>query len=70
MYDFHIHSDFSMDGKFLMEEMVIAAIDKNMKSICFTDHVDYEVGENKIDKDFRTNDYFRRVKKVKYKYMK
>ncbi len=70
MYDFHIHSDFSMDGKFLMEEMVIAAIDKNMKSICFTDHVDYEVGENKVDKDFRTSDYFRKVKQVKYKYMK
>ena len=70
MYDFHIHSDFSMDGKFLMDEMAKAAIDKNIKSLCFTDHVDYEVGENKVDIDFRTNDYFRRVKQVKYKYMK
>lgn len=70
MYDFHIHSDFSMDCKYLMEEMVISAIDKNMRSICFTDHIDYEVSKNKIDIDFRTEDYFRKVKKVKYKHMK
>ncbi len=38
-------SDFSMDCKYLMEEMVISAIDNNMKSICFTDHVDYDVTE-------------------------
>jgi histidinol-phosphatase (PHP family) len=53
-----------------MEEMVKASINKNMKSICFTDHIDYEVGEDKIDMDFRTQDYFRNVKKTKYKYMK
>lgn len=70
MYDFHIHSDFSMDCKYLMEEMVKASIDKNMKSVCFTDHIDYEVGKDKIDIDFRTQDYFRKVKKVKYKHLK
>ena len=70
MYDFHIHSDFSIDGKYLMEEMVVKAIDNNMKSICFTDHIDYDVTENKIDIDFRIDDYFKQVKQVKYKYMK
>ncbi|MCF6459803.1 histidinol-phosphatase HisJ family protein [Clostridium sp. Cult3] len=70
MYDFHVHSDFSMDCKYLMEEMVVEAINKNMKSICFTDHVDYDITENRIDMDFRTSDYFRKVKQVKYKYKK
>ncbi|WP_025642578.1 histidinol-phosphatase HisJ family protein [Schnuerera ultunensis] len=69
MYDFHIHSDFSIDGKYLMEEMVLGAIDKNMKSICFTDHIDFDVTENRIDIDFRPKDYFKKVKQVKYKYM-
>ena len=53
-----------------MEEMVIEAINKNMKSICFTDHIDYDITENRIDMDFRTSDYFRKVKQVKYKYKK
>ncbi|NMA86840.1 MAG: histidinol-phosphatase HisJ family protein [Tissierellia bacterium] len=70
MYDFHLHSDFSMDCKYLMEEMVRAGIDKNLKSICFTDHIDYEVGKDKIDMDFRPQDYFSKIKKVKYKHMK
>ncbi len=38
---------FPMDCKYLMEEMVKASIDKNMKSVCFTDHIDYEVGKIK-----------------------
>lgn len=42
MYDFHIHSNFSIDSKAQMESVVQAAIEKNMKSICFTDHVDFE----------------------------
>lgn len=69
MYDCHIHSDFSIDGKFLMEEMVLGAIEKNMKSICFTDHIDFDVTKNRIDIDFRTDDYFKKIKQVKYKYM-
>lgn len=70
MYDFHVHSDFSMDCRYLMEEMVKGSIEKNMKGICFTDHIDYEVGENKIDVDFRMEDYFRKIKQVKYTYVK
>jgi histidinol-phosphatase (PHP family) len=70
MYDFHVHSEYSMDCKYLMEEMVLKAINNNIKSICFTDHVDYDVTENRIDMDFRTKDYFKKVKQVKYKYMK
>ncbi|NLJ98349.1 MAG: histidinol-phosphatase HisJ family protein [Tissierellia bacterium] len=69
MYDFHVHSDFSMDCKYLMEEMVLGAIDKNMKSICFTDHIDFDLTENRIDVDFRPADYFKKIKQVKYKYM-
>lgn len=70
MYDFHIHSEYSIDSKTSMEEMVLSAIEKNLKSICFTDHVDFESTVQKIDFVFRTGDYFRNINQVKYKYMK
>lgn len=68
MYDFHIHSDFSIDSKAPMESIVKSAIDKNLKTICFTDHVDFEATKEKLDLMFRPLDYFRDINKVKYKY--
>ncbi|MFA5576848.1 MAG: histidinol-phosphatase HisJ family protein [Tissierellaceae bacterium] len=68
MYDFHLHSEYSMDSKASMESMVLSAIGSNLKSICFTDHVDYDVTSEGIDFVFRTADYFRNINQVKYKY--
>lgn len=68
MYDFHLHSQYSMDSKASMEDMVISAMEKNLKSICFTDHVDFDSGIQKIDFVFRTQDYFKNINKVKYRY--
>lgn len=70
MYDFHIHSDFSMDCKYSMEDMVLEGIRKNMRSLCFTDHIEFQVTEKKIDIAFRTKDYFRKTNQIKYKYFK
>ena len=68
MYDFHIHSDFSIDSKTPMENIVKSAIEKNLRTICITDHVDFEATSDKIDLMFRPTDYFRDTKRVKYKY--
>lgn len=68
MYDFHLHSDFSLDSKTPMEAIVKASIDKNLRAICFTDHVDFEATQDKIDLMFRPLDYFRDINRVKYKY--
>lgn len=67
MYDSHLHSEYSMDSNSSMEDMVKSAINKNLKSICFTDHVDFDSTVQKIDFAFRTQDYFRNINKVKYK---
>lgn len=69
MYDFHIHSDYSLDCKYSMEKMAIKAIEKNLRSICFTDHVEFETTEKKLDIAFHTKDYFKKSKQVKYKYI-
>lgn len=52
-----------------MEDMVLGAIKNNMKSICFTDYVDFDSTSQRIDFVFRVSDYFRNIKQVKYKYM-
>ncbi len=70
MYDVHIHSQYSMDSTTDMEDIVIQAIKKNMKSICFTDHVDFDCTAQNIDFVFRESDYFRDINRVKYKYKK
>lgn len=41
--DYHVHSEFSNDSIYDMEECVKHAIDINLDEICFTDHVDYGV---------------------------
>lgn len=68
MYDSHVHSQYSMDSTADMEDSVRKAIEENMKSICFTDHVDFDSTMDKIDFVFRTSDYFRELNRLKYRY--
>lgn len=68
MYDMHIHSDFSIDTDILMEEMVKSALEKNGKTICFTDHVEFGIGPEKIDVVFRVEDYFKKFRQLRYSY--
>lgn len=68
MYDFHIHSEYSMDSNSPMDKVAINAIEKKAKAICFTDHIDFDATVNKIDIQFRVPDYFKEITKMKYKY--
>ncbi len=40
--DIHMHCAFSTDSESPMEDMILGAIAKGLKTICFTDHMDYE----------------------------
>lgn len=44
--DYHVHSDYSDDSWYLMEDVVKDAIKLGLAEICFTDHVDYGVKKN------------------------
>ncbi len=44
--DYHIHSEFSNDSEYPMEEVVNEAIRLGLDEICFTDHVDYGVKQD------------------------
>lgn len=41
--DYHIHTNFSHDSVYVMEEIVKKAIQDGIEELCFTDHVDYGV---------------------------
>lgn len=47
MFDYHIHSSVSFDGQDDARAMAQAALDRGLKEICFTDHIDHEVGVEK-----------------------
>lgn len=46
--DYHVHSDYSDDSWYPMEEVVRDAMQMGIAELCFTDHVDYGV---KVDWD-------------------
>ena len=41
MYDYHMHSNVSFDAKDTGLAMALAAKERGLKEICFTDHIDY-----------------------------
>ncbi len=41
--DYHVHTEFSDDSIYPMEEVVSDAIKMGIEEICFTDHVDYGI---------------------------
>lgn len=40
--DIHMHTSFSSDSDTPMESMIQGALEKGLKTICFTEHLDYE----------------------------
>lgn len=59
--DFHTHSTFSTDGTDKLVEMANSAVEKGLKTICFTEHndFDYPGGEFLLDTDAYKNELFR-----------
>lgn len=68
MYDFHIHSSFSGDCSYSMEDMIKGAIKAGAKAMAFTDHIDYEYGDPNINFVFDIKDYIKDFTKIKNKY--
>ncbi|MHA6259761.1 histidinol-phosphatase HisJ family protein [Sporosarcina sp. CAU 1771] len=68
MFDYHMHSDFSADCSIPMEDMVLGAIEKGLKEICFTEHIDYEYPDDSIVFDFDLNVYDAKINELREKY--
>ncbi|HZJ98654.1 MAG TPA: histidinol-phosphatase HisJ family protein [Tissierellaceae bacterium] len=67
MYDFHMHSEHSFDSQAKMEDMVLSAIKRNKKVICFTDHIDLYFDSHR-DLDFHKSSYFANIDEMKDRY--
>ncbi len=57
MFDYHMHTTVSYDGKSDPKEMVEAAAAAGLKEICFTDHLDYTHAMPREETCFRPEDY-------------
>lgn len=68
MFDFHMHSDFSADCSTPMEEMIEGAIQKGLKKICFTEHIDYEYPDPDFIFEFDMQAYSDRIQELQQKY--
>lgn len=67
--DFHVHSEFSSDGKSTMEEMLKRGIELGLETICFTDHMDYDYPSGyKYSFVFEPEDYIEKLELMKEKY--
>lgn len=56
--DVHMHCNFSNDSDSTPEEMILGAIDKGLKVICFTDHYDKDDMEWGDEPIFDPEEYF------------
>lgn len=68
--DFHVHTYYSDDSIYPMEDVIKDAINLKMNEICFTDHVDYgvknDVGHHEINTDKTNVDYQKYFKEIEY----
>ena len=66
--DVHMHSNFSHDSECTPEQMILGAIDKGLRVICFTDHYDkddFAWGQEDV---FDPEAYFKVMKPLQEKY--
>ncbi|MBL4930801.1 histidinol-phosphatase HisJ family protein [Clostridium paridis] len=78
--DYHVHSNFSDDSEYIMENVIIDAIKMGISEICFTDHVDYGIKVDWEQVDKTKNDgnksiynvnyplYFKEIERLQNKY--
>ncbi|MGL5979146.1 MAG: histidinol-phosphatase HisJ family protein [Erysipelotrichaceae bacterium] len=48
LMDYHVHTAYSDDSNYLMEDVVKDAIEKGLKELCFCDHIDYGIKQDPI----------------------
>ena len=72
-YDFHLHSDFSTDSEEKQENIIETAIEKGLKGLCFTDHMDlyFPLACSKKsggDFVFDVDEYYELISNLRYRY--
>nr|WP_018249887.1 histidinol-phosphatase HisJ family protein [Orenia marismortui] len=66
--DYHMHTSFSDDSTYKMEELIRRAITLEIDEICFTEHVDYGVKTEDLNCDYSA--YIEEFQRCKEEYKK
>lgn len=66
--DMHMHTEFSLDSCAKLDAMADCAISKGIRSICFTDHIDWDFPEKNMVFDFDVDAYQQAIHRTKEKY--
>lgn len=66
--DYHLHTCFSPDSDTPVEDMIKAAIDRKLETICFTDHMDKDVFVENQEFVMDTERYLRKIRELSEKY--
>lgn len=63
LYDYHSHSDYSMDGKDSIAKLCAAAIAAGLQELAVTDHFE-PTPQDKEASDYQAKEYFGAMKKI------
>ncbi|MFV0254799.1 MAG: histidinol-phosphatase HisJ family protein [Erysipelotrichaceae bacterium] len=69
--DYHIHSNFSIDSKELMENYCLRALELNIDEICFSEHIDHGIEDCNNPGQYQVTNlpkYFKKIKELQQKY--
>lgn len=68
MFDYHLHSDFSADCSTPMEKTIEQAIKLGLSEICFTEHIDYDFPDPRIQFELDLEKYNKKIKEMQITY--
>lgn len=66
--DFHMHTRFSVDSESEPEEMVLASIEKGLKTICITDHEEKDFFCDGVESVIDMTEYVPEILRLREKY--
>ena len=67
-HDYHLHSNFSCDGKASIVEQCLSAIAKGLPEIGLTDHYDLHPGEGEYRDWFRVNEWAAEIDRARQEF--
>ncbi len=68
--DYHVHTSFSGDCSVPPQTMIEQAIQKGIRHLCLTDHMDYDYIDGDVFFEFDPEEYFHRLRPFQEQYQK
>lgn len=65
-FDYHMHTSYSDDSNYLMDDLINDAIEIGLEEICITDHVDFGVKGNWSDVDVNDKNHSKYMMNVDF----